>query len=120
MVLGAALYICDHLVLMCVYKVKDKYRAHGQLKSVNIGYVKLNKRSEKTFTLDNQEYDIDQLSVEAREIYNRLGFVRIRLHDMKNNMALLQKAKNAYINDIKREGLKAKTGIDLSEIFEDD
>lgn len=29
MVIGAALYICDHLVLMFVYKVKDKYRAHG-------------------------------------------------------------------------------------------
>ena len=80
----------------------------------------MNKRSRKTFFLDNQEYDVEKLSDEADELYKRLSFVQFRLHDMRNNMALLQKAKNAYINDIKREGLKIRTGIDLSEIFDGD
>ena len=44
-----------------------------------------------------------------------------RLFEEKTNlMALLTKAKNAYIADLKTEIIKSKTGVDLSSLFDEE
>lgn len=68
--------------------------------------------------LDGEEYDLSKASKEAKTLVARLQCLD-RLFDEKSNlMALLTKAKNAYIADLKAEIIKNKTGVDLSTLFD--
>lgn len=53
------------------------------------------------FRLEGVEHDLNSLGPEARELAQRLAFVQRRLHDLHNQQALLTKARNAYIADLK-------------------
>ena len=53
------------------------------------------------FKLDGLEYEISSLSMEGKELVGRLTFVQVKLQEPKNNMALLSKAKNSYISDLR-------------------
>ena len=53
--------------------------------------------------LDGVDHDVDLLSAEARQILERLRFVEQRLQELHNQQAMLTKAKNAYIADLKGE-----------------
>ena len=41
-------------------------------------------------------------------------------HELTNQQALLTKAKNAYIADLKMEIVQGRTGVDLGALFSDD
>lgn len=70
--------------------------------------------------LDGKDYDLSKASEAARDIVVRLQNLD-RLFEEKNNlMALLTKAKNAYIADLKSEIIKNKTGVDLSTLFDEE
>jgi hypothetical protein len=56
--------------------------------------------------LDGVEYDLTRLSSAARQVVERLHFVQHRLHEIQNRRALLIRAKNAYIADLKDELLQ--------------
>ena len=60
--------------------------------------------------LDGVDHDVDQLSAEARQILERLRFVQQRLQELHNQQAMLTKAKNAYIADLKAELLQPVSG----------
>lgn len=53
--------------------------------------------------LDGVEYDLNRLSSAALQLVERLNFVQHRLHEIQNRRALLIRAKNAYIADLKDE-----------------
>lgn len=72
------------------------------------------------FRIDGDEYDSATLSENGRVLYERLIFTQRRLQELGNQQALLSKAKNAYIADLKTEIVRGKTGIDLSDLFSDD
>lgn len=72
------------------------------------------------FKLDNLEYEISSMSHEGRELVERLNFIQFKLQELKNNIALLSKAKNAYINDLKAEIVQARTGVDFGDLFSND
>ena len=74
----------------------------------------------KSVRIDNVEYDMEQLSQAGRDLYERLSFTQSRLQEYNNMLALLMKAKNAYIADLKTEILKGRTGVDLGALFSDD
>ena len=74
----------------------------------------------KSVRIDNVEYDIEQLSLAGRDLYERLSFTQSRLQEYNNMLALLMKAKNAYIVDLKTEIVKGRTGVDLGALFSDD
>jgi len=74
----------------------------------------------KSVRIDNVEYDIEQLSLAGRDLYERLSFTQSRLQEYNNMLALLMKAKNAYIADLKTEIVKGRTGVDLGALFSDD
>jgi hypothetical protein len=61
--------------------------------------------------LDGVDHDVDQLSAEARQILERLRFVQQRLQELHNQQAMLTKAKNAYIADLKAELLQPVSGV---------
>lgn len=72
------------------------------------------------FRIDGVEYDIETLTQEGRDLVSRLTFARLQQQELSNQMALLTKAKNAYIADLKAEIIQGRTGVDLGALFSDD
>jgi hypothetical protein len=70
--------------------------------------------------LDGAEYDLSNASDEAKALVARLQHLDRLFEEKSNLMALLTKAKNAYIADIKTEIIKEKTGVDLSSLFDEE
>jgi len=74
----------------------------------------------KRFRLDGVEYDVDALSAEGQALVERLNFAHLQVQALSNQQALLTKAKNAYIADLKSEIFEGRTGVDLGALFSDD
>ena len=72
------------------------------------------------FRIDGVEYDTESLSQVGRDLLARLTFARLTLQELSNQQALLTKAKNAYIADLKSEIIQGRTGVDLGALFSDD
>ncbi len=68
--------------------------------------------------LDGEEYDLSKASEGAKTLVARLQHLDRLFEEKRNLMALLTKAKNAYISDLKTEIIKNKTGVDLSTLFD--
>jgi hypothetical protein len=74
----------------------------------------------QTLRLDGEDFDLSKASSEAKALVARLQELD-RLFEEKNNlMALLTKAKNAYIADLKTEIIKNKTGVNLLTLFDEE
>ena len=63
--------------------------------------------------LDEKEYDVAKLSERARKITLELQTVTARIQESNNMIAILNKAKRAYIEGLKSEMLSAKAGFDF-------
>jgi hypothetical protein len=74
----------------------------------------------KRFRLDGAEYDMDNLSAEGRALVERLTFAHLQVQTLSNQQALLAKAKNAYIADLKLEIVQGRTGVDLGALLSED
>jgi hypothetical protein len=68
--------------------------------------------------LDGEDYDLSKASAEAKALVARLQHLERQFEEKTNLMALLTKAKNAYIADLKTEIIKNRTGVDLSSLFD--
>jgi hypothetical protein len=73
----------------------------------------------KTLQIDGRDYDLSDLSADGREALAAYLHVNARLKEAENFHAVLNKARHAYIADIKNEMIQGKTGIDLSALFSD-
>jgi len=67
-----------------------------------------------SFRLDGVEYDMQAMAPEARAVAARLAFVQQRLQELQNQQALLNKARNAYIADLKTELLRSASSAGSS------
>ena len=63
--------------------------------------------------LDNKEYDVAELSDRARKLTVELQTVTARIQETDNMIAILNKAKRAYIEELKSEMLSAKAGFNF-------
>ncbi|MEN8841483.1 MAG: hypothetical protein ABF254_00765 [Octadecabacter sp.] len=72
----------------------------------------------KTLRLDGVEYEMSKLSPRARETVGTLRTIEADLNDKTNMLAVLTKAHNAYISDLKSEIIKEKSGVDISTLFD--
>ena len=70
--------------------------------------------------LDGEDFDLFKASNEANALVARLQHLDRLFEEKSNLMALLTKAKNAYIADLKTEIIKNKTGVDLSSLFDEE
>ena len=70
--------------------------------------------------LDGETYDLSKASEEAKTVIARLQHLERLFEEKSNMMALLTKAKNAYIAELKTEIIKTKTGVDLSTLFDEE
>ena len=66
--------------------------------------------------IDNQDYELDQLTDKAKSTLKALQFVTQRIKELDNMRILLRRAKNSYVSDIKKEMISNKAGL----LFEDD
>ena len=69
---------------------------------------------------DGEDFDLSKASEEAKALLARLQHLDRLFEEKSNMMALLTKAKNAYIADLKTEIIKNKTGVDLSTLFDEE
>lgn len=74
----------------------------------------------RRFRIDGVEYDASGLSEEGLALVERLTFAQLTLQELSNRQALLTKARNAYIADLKIEIVKGRTGVDLGSLFAED
>ena len=73
----------------------------------------------KTVRLGDVDYPIDQLSADGRATLNNYSQIETHLLHLRNLQAVLTKARNAYIEDLKFEIMQARTGLDF-DMFSDD
>ena len=66
--------------------------------------------------LDGNEYDVENLSDQAKATLASLEFATTREKELKNMQALLQRAKNSYVDSLKKEMRSSKSGF----LFGDD
>lgn len=75
---------------------------------------------DQRFKVDGREYEISSLGQEGQELVGKLTFINVKLQELQNSIALLSKAKNGYIEDLKTEIIQERTGVDFSDLFSDD
>lgn len=75
---------------------------------------------DQRFKIDGREYEISSLGQEGKELVGKLTFINEKLQELQNSIALLSKAKNGYIEDLKTEIIQERTGVDFSDLFSDD
>ena len=61
--------------------------------------------------LDGLEYNLEDLSNDGKLTLQSLKFTTLRIQELTNLKALLQRAKNSYINSLKKEMISEKAGI---------
>lgn len=74
----------------------------------------------KRFTLDGCNYNTDDLTEDSQKVLTRLFFTLHKLEELNAQHALLTRAKNAYIEDIKSEVVQSKSGVDFAALLSDD
>lgn len=70
--------------------------------------------------IGRQSYDVSSLNKDAIAIVESLHRVETRIQEKQNLIALLLKAKNAYIADLNAEIVQERSGVDLGALFADD
>lgn len=61
--------------------------------------------------LDGKEYEFNDLSDQAQAALSSLNFANKRMQELVNMQALLQRAKNSYLESLKREMISKKSGF---------
>lgn len=67
------------------------------------------------FQLDGQKYSIETMSPTISKITTDLQAIENRIQENKNLIAVLTKAKRAYISELKTEMISSKAGLDFSD-----
>ena len=65
--------------------------------------------------IDGELYKTSDLTENAKKLLKEIDNMKRKLNQKKNMIAVLTKAKKAYIADLKTEMLSAKSGFDFSE-----
>jgi hypothetical protein len=69
----------------------------------------------KKIKLDGEEYLLEDLSDQAQAALKSLQFVTTKVQELTNMQALLQRAKNSYVDSLKKEMLSSKGGFLLGD-----
>lgn len=68
--------------------------------------------------VDGVEYDFESLSPEAKAILEKIQHTETQIQDKQNLSALLTRSKNSYIQELKREMIEGKSGVDIASLFD--
>ena len=70
---------------------------------------------DKMINIDGQEYDAANLSDNDKARLVSLQYVNTQIKERQNMLALLNRAKKSYIDDLKQEVLSTKAGFLLGD-----
>lgn len=70
--------------------------------------------------MNGAEVDTTRLSPEGQRLLGLIQFAQLRLQDLSNELALLETAREVYVATLKVEIVKARTGVDLHDLFGND
>ena len=73
----------------------------------------------KRIEFDGVSYEFDSLTDSAKAIVNSMQLTDAKLVELNSLLAVCLRAKHAYMSDLKSEIIKAKSGIDLGDLFLD-
>jgi hypothetical protein len=68
--------------------------------------------------IDGVEHDVNSLSENAKAIVEKLQHTDKQIQDTTNLCALLTRAKKSYIQELKREMIEGKSGVDIASLFD--
>jgi hypothetical protein len=71
----------------------------------------------QSFSLNGEQYSVAQLNEDGIQVLDALIFIELQLVELKNQKALLNKAKNSYIQDLSMEVVNQKSGLSLDTLF---
>jgi hypothetical protein len=66
--------------------------------------------------INDKEYDVENLSDQGKSTLVSMQFATLRMQELNNMNALLQRSKNSYLESLKQEILSSKSGL----LFEND
>ena len=72
------------------------------------------------FNIDGELYKLKDFSPVGQELFRRLIFVTENIQNLRNNAAVLARAKNGYIEDLKLEAVEGKSGLNMAALFAED
>lgn len=67
--------------------------------------------------LDDKLYDVEALSPQGRELLSAFERANARIAELSKLHAALIRAREGYMNDLKREVVKARTGVDIASLL---
>lgn len=70
-------------------------------------------------SIDGQTYPVSDLTDQGRATLARLATIDARMTELNNLRAVFTRAKRSYIEELKHEMIKGRTGLDLSTLFSD-
>ena len=65
--------------------------------------------------LGDKEYDLSDLSDKGKATLASLQFATLRIKELNNMQALLVRAKNSYVEGLKKEMISSKAGYLLED-----
>jgi len=65
--------------------------------------------------IEDKEYKLDDLSDFAKSQVASLQFVETKIRETNNLKAILQRAKNSYVKELKTEIISSKAGLFIDE-----
>jgi len=68
--------------------------------------------------LDGVEYETSSLTDTGKSILASLQEASARLQELQNLQAIFTRAKRSYIDELKREIIKGKSGVDIAALFD--
>ena len=74
---------------------------------------------QQKFTFEGSEYSTENLSESSTKRFLQLQFTQQKLQELQNDAALLNKAKNGYIEDLKSEIVFGKLGVNIGDLLID-
>ena len=69
----------------------------------------------KNIKLDDKEYAVENMSDRAKATLALLQYTNKREKELTSMQALLQRAKNSYLDSLKKEMLSSKAGFLLTD-----
>jgi hypothetical protein len=68
--------------------------------------------------IDKVEYLLDDQSQSVREMALKLENIDKELKEKTNLYSVFTRAKNSYIQELKREMISGKSGVDIASLFD--
>ena len=70
--------------------------------------------------VQGQKFKTEELNATCMRLVNMGVATELKIRKLMNERAVLTRAKNAYIDDLKLEVVESKSGLDIGALFSED